>query len=222
MRNPGAIRLVTFLTDGYIGNEAQVLGLVTRHLGDARLFALGVGTSVNRYLLDELGRMGRGFTRYMDPTEQIEAVASELAERLETPVLTDVEIDWGGLEPDDVTLSGLINDSGRISYFITDVYHQWGKDAGKEWRPARDLRILGHLAPQNDRVHSLGEEAGTGHQAHGEHNAEDGQQRQAQVVPHAAQHDLDDADDLVDWAQPATRAAYVSVTSVRCVGRCQL
>jgi len=40
---------------------------------------------------------------------------------------------WGGLEWDDVTLSGLVNQSGRISYFITDVYHHWGKDAGNYW-----------------------------------------------------------------------------------------
>ena len=41
---------------------------------------------------------------------------------------------WGGLDMDDVTLSGLIHKSGRVSYFITDVYHHWGRDAGSYWR----------------------------------------------------------------------------------------
>ena len=40
---------------------------------------------------------------------------------------------WGGLEKDDVTLSGLIHESGRISYFMTDIYHHWGKAAGNFW-----------------------------------------------------------------------------------------
>jgi len=40
---------------------------------------------------------------------------------------------WGGLEKDDVTLSGLIHESGRVSYFITDIYHHWGKAAGNFW-----------------------------------------------------------------------------------------
>jgi Ca-activated chloride channel family protein len=99
---PGTLRIVTFLTDGYIGNEATVLSLIRRKLGDARLYAFGVGTSVNRYLLSEMGTVGRGFTRYMDPTEDVEEVAAELAARLKSPVLTDIEIDWGELAPSEV------------------------------------------------------------------------------------------------------------------------
>ena len=94
----GAIRIVTFLTDGYIGNEAEILALLKANLNDARLYAFGVGTGVNRYLLNEMGKVGRGFTRFMDPTEDLEKVAGELAERLQSPVLTDIQIDWGSME----------------------------------------------------------------------------------------------------------------------------
>ncbi len=94
----GRIRIVTFLTDGYIGNERDVLKLLRKQRGEARLFALGVGSSVNRYLLDEMGRVGRGFTRYIDPTEDPEAVARGLAQRLQSPLLTNVSIDWGRLK----------------------------------------------------------------------------------------------------------------------------
>lgn len=103
----GALRLVTFLTDGYIGNEEQILRLIHDHLGSARLFAFGVGSSVNRFLLNEMGRIGRGFTRYMDPTEDIDTVAEELAGRLQSPVLTDITIDWGGLAPHDLTADAI-------------------------------------------------------------------------------------------------------------------
>ncbi len=102
----GVVRNVVFLTDGYIGNEVSVLQLVKEKLNGARLFAFGVGAGVNRYLLSELGRVGRGFTRYYDPTrdaETVGAVAEQLAARLETPVLTDLAIDWG-----DVEVSGVL------------------------------------------------------------------------------------------------------------------
>ena len=88
------IRLVTFLTDGYIGNENEVLGLVGREIGDARLFAVGIGNGVNRYLLEEMGRMGRGFARFVDPQKTDEAV-DELVDRLQTPVMTDLTVEWG-------------------------------------------------------------------------------------------------------------------------------
>lgn len=99
----GTLRLVTFLTDGYIGNEDDVLRLIGRHLGAARLYAFGVGTAVNRYLLQEMGRVGRGFTRILAPGEEAAAVAAELAGRLETPILTDLAIDWGTLAPTELT-----------------------------------------------------------------------------------------------------------------------
>ncbi len=73
------LRNVVFLTDGYIGNENSVLTLVEQLRGDAKLFAFGVGSGVNRYLLDELGRVGRGFTRYFDPTKDAERMQAVVA-----------------------------------------------------------------------------------------------------------------------------------------------
>ncbi|XOV84521.1 MAG: VIT domain-containing protein [bacterium] len=99
------VRNVVFLTDGYIGNEHSVLALVEELRGDARLFAFGVGAGVNRYLLDELGRVGHGFTRYFDPTkdaEHMHTVVAKLVERLQTPVLTELAIDWGDLQVTDL------------------------------------------------------------------------------------------------------------------------
>ncbi|MCH2038415.1 MAG: PEP-CTERM sorting domain-containing protein, partial [Rickettsiales bacterium] len=93
----GTMRIVVFLTDGYIGNESEVLGLIGNKIGKARIYAFGVGTSVNRYLLSEMGRMGRGFARYIDPTETGDDAAISLAKALNSTILTDISIDWGTL-----------------------------------------------------------------------------------------------------------------------------
>ncbi len=123
----GAIRIVTFLTDGYIGNEAEILALLKANLNDARLYAFGVGTGVNRYLLSEMGRVGRGFTRYMDPTENLEKVAGELADRLQSPVLTDIQIDWGGLEVSEQSPDRLPDLFAGQSLRIQGRYQQPGR-----------------------------------------------------------------------------------------------
>jgi Ca-activated chloride channel family protein len=102
-QQPNTLRIVVFLSDGYIGNEADVLSYMTSRLGAARVYAFGVGTSVNRYLLSEMARRGRGFARYIDPTETSRQAARDLAERLDSPVLTDISVDWGGLAPEGVT-----------------------------------------------------------------------------------------------------------------------
>jgi Ca-activated chloride channel family protein len=97
------LRIVVFLTDGYIGNESEVLSMINEKIGTARIYALGVGTSVNRFLLEEMANSGRGFARFIDPTEKADDVAIQLAGKLENPVLTDISIDWGDLQVSDTT-----------------------------------------------------------------------------------------------------------------------
>ena len=104
-RDPARVKNIIFLTDGYIGNELTVLELLETKRQGAKLFAYGVGTGVNRYLMDELGRVGQGFTRYLDPTSTDESatdVAEALAARLAAPVLSDLTIDWDNLPVSDV------------------------------------------------------------------------------------------------------------------------
>ncbi len=98
----GVLRIVVFLTDGYIGNDVEIVRLLDSKRGSARLFSFGVGSSVNRYLIEEMARVGRGAARIVRPTEDAEIAADELVERLAAPVLTDIEIDWGDARVADV------------------------------------------------------------------------------------------------------------------------
>jgi Ca-activated chloride channel family protein len=96
-KDPARLRMVLFMTDGYIGNESQIFSAIAAGRGDARVFALGVGSSVNRFLVDGLARVGRGAATIMGPGEDPEAVVGEFYEGIDRPVLTDISIDWGDL-----------------------------------------------------------------------------------------------------------------------------
>lgn len=91
------IRYVMFFTDGYIGNEKDVIDLTKREIGRARIFSFGVGSSVNRYLLDEVAYAGRGYAEYLRPREDAKQLVDRFYQRVGKPYLTDVEIDWGNL-----------------------------------------------------------------------------------------------------------------------------
>jgi len=97
------LRIFIFLTDGYISNESEVMQLFNEKIKDARIYAFGVSTAANRYLLSEMGRIGHGFARYIDPTEDSEEVAIKFARTLSSPVLTDISIDWNKLNVSEVT-----------------------------------------------------------------------------------------------------------------------
>lgn len=96
------VRLVVLFTDGYIGNETEILREVDAELGQARLFPFGVGSAVNRYLLTRLAEVGRGDVQVVTPSESPIAAAQALERRIGRPYLTDVSIDWGGLPISDV------------------------------------------------------------------------------------------------------------------------
>jgi Ca-activated chloride channel family protein len=100
--DPQRDRFVAFLTDGYIGNEAEIFSEVHRLIGGARIFSFGVGNSVNRYLLDGLAMEGRGAAAYLALEDSADEVMSYFFERISHPALTDVSIDWRGLAVSDV------------------------------------------------------------------------------------------------------------------------
>ena len=98
----GRYRYVCFMTDGYIGNERDILGAVRERLGASRIFSFGVGSSVNRYLMEGMARVGRGTVAYVGLNEEVEPIMESFYERITHPALTDIEIDWGGMGVTDV------------------------------------------------------------------------------------------------------------------------
>ncbi len=96
--DPDRQRMVFFLTDGYIGNETEILGAIRDRVGDTRLYSLGVGSSPNRYLIDEMANEGRGFSQYVGLSDDPAPAVDRFYRRLNLPVLTAVETDWGGLD----------------------------------------------------------------------------------------------------------------------------
>ncbi|HYC56882.1 MAG TPA: VIT domain-containing protein [Candidatus Binatia bacterium] len=96
------MRVVSFMTDGFIGQDSDVLAVVQRHVGDARIFSLGVGSSVNRYLLERMAVLGRGAAAFVGIDESHAEAIDNFYERVSHAALTDIEIDWGGLDVRDV------------------------------------------------------------------------------------------------------------------------
>lgn len=96
---PGELRIVCLMSDGFIGNEHEILQAVGREMGDrTRVFALGVGSSVNRWFLDELAFRGTGKAQVAtldeDPAEKVE----KFLETVRRPVLTGVRLEWKGVQ----------------------------------------------------------------------------------------------------------------------------
>ena len=94
----GYLRIAFLLTDGYIGNEFGIYQTIEKERRGARVFSLGVGSSVNRYLLDRAAEIGRGEAFYVRPDENSEKVINKFFHRVDRPALVNIDIDWGNLD----------------------------------------------------------------------------------------------------------------------------
>lgn len=95
-------RVVTFLTDGYIGNEKQILHEMNQRIGDARVFSFGVGSSTNRFLLDRMAKVGQGASAYLLPDTSGKEIMDLYFDRISHPALTDLSISYGAAQVSEV------------------------------------------------------------------------------------------------------------------------
>ena len=101
--DPERMRFVIFLTDGFIGNEGEILGELQSTMAEnTRLFSIGVGSSPNRYLIEGLAEEGRGHAYYVGLNEEPAEAVAAVYEKINNPYLVGINIDWGGLEVHDV------------------------------------------------------------------------------------------------------------------------
>ena len=105
MRN----RYVFFMTDGYIGGEREIfqgtrtlIQTLERRGQTARVFGFGVGSSVNRHLLDGIGKAGRGVTVYSSTREDPSRSVNTFFRYIDHPILKNVSVDWGTLDIEQV------------------------------------------------------------------------------------------------------------------------
>jgi Ca-activated chloride channel family protein len=151
------IRIVCFITDGYVGNDMEIISEVQKH-PNARVFSFGIGSSVNRFLLDKMAEHGRGEVEYVTLQDEGSAAAKRLHERIRNPLLTDVSVDWNGLAVADVypkRIPDLFSAkpvvlTGRYTASGKGVIYLKGKMAGRDFvkeiavnlpetEPARDV-----------------------------------------------------------------------------------
>lgn len=93
-RNPDRVRQVIFLTDGAVGNESALFGLIDRKLGDSRLFTVGIGSAPNSHFMRKAAQAGRGSFTYIGKIDEVRAQMSALFAKLESPVIKGLSIAW--------------------------------------------------------------------------------------------------------------------------------
>lgn len=92
------VRIVVMLSDGYIGNEGEIIAEIDRRAGDQiRFSAIGIGTSPNRYLIDGVAKHGGGLADVIELNTDPGPLVAQISERIHRAQLAKIQIDWNGL-----------------------------------------------------------------------------------------------------------------------------
>src|SRR6185437_13749246 len=154
------VRIVCFMTDGYVGNDMEIIGEVQKH-PNARVFAFGIGSSTNRFLLDGMAKYGRGEVEYVGLNDDGSAAAKRFHERIRNPLLTDISVDWNGMAVSDVypkTIPDLFGAkpvilSGKYSGNGKGVIRLKGKMSGRDF--VREIPVDFSSTEQHDVLATL-------------------------------------------------------------------
>jgi Ca-activated chloride channel family protein len=93
---------VVIATDGFIDVEEEVFDLIRNNLGNTNVFAFGIGSSVNRHLIEGMARVGMGESFVVTSPAEAPAKAERFRSVVESPVLTGVTVKFDGFDAYDV------------------------------------------------------------------------------------------------------------------------
>jgi len=101
-KKKGLSRIIVTATDGYVSVEKEVFDLVRENLDQANFFAFGIGSGVNRYIIEGIARVGMGEPFVVTNQEEAEQTAEKFMSYIEHPLLTNIEVEFQGFSAYDV------------------------------------------------------------------------------------------------------------------------
>lgn len=97
-----ASRNIVIISDGYISGESEVFELVNDNLDKADFFSFGIGSAVNRYLIEGIASIGQGEPFIVTDENEAGETAERFRTYIQSPVLTDIKVSFEGFDTYDV------------------------------------------------------------------------------------------------------------------------
>lgn len=90
------LRQIVFITDGSVGYEEDMLLEIKQHVGDSRLFTIGIGSAPNQWFLEKAAEAGRGISLSIPDSQSAANAINLLLGNMANPIVTDVSVQFMG------------------------------------------------------------------------------------------------------------------------------
>ncbi len=118
----GYSRIFVILTDGYVTVEGQAFQLIREQLNNANFFAFGIGSSVNRHLIEGIAKAGQGAPFVVLDATTADSMATKFKTYVESPVLTDIVVHFDDMDVYDFEPLGIPDLFAERPVVVTGKY----------------------------------------------------------------------------------------------------
>lgn len=140
-KTEGLSRSIVIATDGYITVERECFELIDKESRSSNIHTFGIGTSVNRYLLEGMGKIGKGYHTVITDGKDAKTESSKFRKHIEQPLLTDIKVSVSGagkvdLEPaviGDLLAGRPIVIAGKVDGMPSGILKVEGKNGGEKF-----------------------------------------------------------------------------------------
>jgi len=101
-REEGISRTVIIATDGYVHVEKEAFDIIRNNLNKANMFAFGIGSGVNRYLIEGMAKAGMGESFVVINQSEAVGKAAKFRKYIESPLLTQINVEYEDFDVYDV------------------------------------------------------------------------------------------------------------------------
>src|SRR5262245_20139563 len=138
------LRIVVMLTDGYIGNEAEIIEHVGKHCGDQiRFWCVGIGSSPNMFLVDGVAKQGGGMGKSLGLKDESQPLVQEIMTRIQRAQLAKIRIDWGDLKVSETFPAKIPELWAGRPVIVYGRYSGGGRVAGNIWQA--EVKVSGNV-----------------------------------------------------------------------------
>ncbi len=130
----GLSRSIIVVTDGYVSVETEVYDLIRKSNNEFNFFSFGIGSSVNRSIIEGIAHVGNGEPLFITDQTQANVQAEKFRQLIASPVLTDIAIDWGEFDVYDLEPSHISDVLGERPVVISGKYRG---------RPSGEIQLTG-------------------------------------------------------------------------------
>lgn len=106
-RDESISRSIVVITDGYISGEKEIFNIIDENLNTTNFFSFGIGSSVNRYLIDGIAKTGLGEAFVVTESSEAADTAKRFRTYIQSPILTDIHVTYNGFEAYDIEPASL-------------------------------------------------------------------------------------------------------------------